>query len=108
MRWIRLIRTEQGQIFYGFLPVDENIKFAGWLITGKTILTKHGDPMKFLTFEDETGIVETVFFPKTYAKFCHMIEYGRPYILTGKVGSEWGAVTLSVIKAEVLSILVKT
>ncbi|MCK5097300.1 MAG: DNA polymerase III subunit alpha, partial [Desulfobacteraceae bacterium] len=86
-----------------FKFVGKNIKFAGWLITGKTVLTKHGDPMKFLTFEDETGIVETVFFPKTYARFCHMIEYGRPYILTGKVDSEWGAVTLSVIKTESLS-----
>jgi len=83
--------------------VGQTIQFAGWLITGKTVLTKHGDPMKFLTFEDETGIVETVFFPKPYAEFCHMIEYGRPYILTGKVDSEWNAVTLAVNKVEVLN-----
>jgi DNA-directed DNA polymerase III PolC len=85
-----------------FRFVNKTITFAGWLITGKTVLTKHGDPMKFFTFEDETGIVETVFFPKPYASFCHMIEYGRPYILTGKVDSNWNILTLSVNKVELL------
>jgi len=83
--------------------VNKIIRFAGWLITGKTVLTRGGDPMKFLTFEDETGIMETVFFPKTYACLCHMLEYGRPYLLTGKVESDWGAVTMSVINARRLT-----
>jgi len=52
--------------------------------------------MKFLTFEDETGIVETVFFPKVYAKFCHYLDYGKSYFLFGKLESDWGAVTLTV------------
>ena len=76
--------------------LGRHIRFAGWLITGKTVKTKQGDPMKFLTFEDETGIVETVFFPKPYARFCHMLDYGRPYILSGVVASDWGALTLTV------------
>ncbi len=76
--------------------IGERICVAGWLITGKTVKTKHGDPMKFLTFEDETGILETVFFPGPYARFCHILEYGRPYILFGKVNSDWEALTLTV------------
>jgi DNA polymerase-3 subunit alpha/error-prone DNA polymerase len=76
--------------------VNKTISFAGWLITGKVVKTKKGDPMKFLTFEDETGIVETVFFPKPYARFCHMLDYGRPYLITGRVDVNWGAVTLIV------------
>ncbi len=76
----------------------KQICFAGWLITGKVVKTKHGEPMKFLTFEDETGIVETVFFPEPYARFCHMLDYGRPYLLTGTVDENWGAVTLTVEK----------
>jgi DNA polymerase-3 subunit alpha/error-prone DNA polymerase len=87
-----------------FNCVGKNIQFAGWLITGKTVHTKHGDPMKFLTFEDETGIVETVFFPKIYAIFCSKIEYGKPYLLTGMVESEWGAVTITVNRAAPLSL----
>jgi len=76
--------------------IGKNITFAGWLITGKIVKTKKGNPMKFLTFEDETGIVETVFFPKPYAQFCHMLDYGRPYLLKGVVDLNWGAVTLAV------------
>jgi error-prone DNA polymerase len=76
--------------------IGKRVGFAGWLITGKVVKTKHGDPMKFLTFEDETGIIETVFFPKPYARFCHMLDYGRPYFLIGKVESDWGAITLTV------------
>jgi hypothetical protein len=45
-------------------------------------------PMEFLTFEDETGIVETTFFPQAYRRFCHMIDRNRPYLLTGKVEAD--------------------
>lgn len=76
--------------------IGKRVLFAGWLITGKTVKTKQGDPMKFLTFEDETGLVETIFFPKAYARFCHMLDYGRPYLLAGRVESDWGAITLTV------------
>ena len=78
------------------------IRLAGWLITGKVVTTKHGDPMEFLTFEDETGIVETTFFPATYHRFCHMIDRQRPYLLTGKVEEDWGAITLTVDRVETI------
>lgn len=84
--------------------VGRAVKFAGWLLTGKSVKTKHGDPMKFLTFEDETGLVETVFFPKAYVRFCHMLDKGKPYVLYGRVDSEWGAVTLTVEQTKPLSI----
>ena len=83
--------------------IGKPIRFAGWLLTGKTVKTKHGDPMKFLTFEDETGIVETVFFPKPYARFCHMLDYGRPYLLSGVVANDWGALTLTVDTSKILT-----
>jgi DNA-directed DNA polymerase III PolC len=72
------------------------IRMAGWLVTGKVVHTRHGQPMEFLTFEDETGLVETTFFPKTYERFCHLIDRGRPYLLSGKVEENWGAFTLTV------------
>lgn len=80
--------------------VNKRVRFAGWLITGKTVHTKNGDPMEFLTFEDETGIVETTFFPTAYKRFCHIIDGCRPYILSGIVDQNWGAVTLTVEKVE--------
>jgi len=78
------------------------VRVAAWLITGKVVHTRHGDPMEFLTFEDETGIVETTFFPGAYRRFCHMIERNRPYLLHGKVESNWGAATLSVDRVAVI------
>ena len=80
--------------------VGRRVRLAGWLITGKVVSTKRGDPMEFLTFEDETDIVETTFFPQAYRRFCHMIDRNRPYLLTGKVEADWGAITLTVDKVE--------
>jgi len=85
--------------------INKKITFAGWLMTGKLVKTRQGDPMKFLTFEDETGIVETVFFPKPYAFFCHSLDYGRPYLLYGKIDSNWGAITLIVEKTQPIHFL---
>jgi len=52
--------------------------------------------MEFLTFEDETGIVETTFFPRIYEKYCHLLASGRPYLLTGLVEENFGVHTLTV------------
>lgn len=84
------------------LRVGRRIKFAGWLITGKVVHTKGGDPMQFLTFEDDTGIVETTFFPRTYDRFCHLLDRGRPYLLWGEVEQNWGAATLTVSRVQAL------
>ncbi|MGD8836313.1 MAG: DNA polymerase III subunit alpha [Desulfobacteraceae bacterium] len=83
--------------------LGRQVRFAGWLITGKVVRTKSGDPMEFLTFEDETGIVEATFFPQTYDRFCHLIDRGRPYILSGKVEQNWGVATLTVTHVRPLS-----
>jgi DNA polymerase-3 subunit alpha/error-prone DNA polymerase len=82
--------------------IGRQVRLAGWLITGKVVSTKNGDPMEFLTFEDQTGIVETTFFPRAYKRFCHIIDRNRPYLLTGKVEEDWGAVTLTVDRAETI------
>ncbi len=82
--------------------LGKRIRMAGWLITGKKVRTKRGDPMEFLTFEDETGIVEATFFPEAFRRFCHIIDRGHPYILFGKVEENWGAVTLTVEKVSAI------
>jgi DNA polymerase-3 subunit alpha/error-prone DNA polymerase len=84
--------------------LGQHVRLAGWLITGKVVSTKHGDSMEFLTFEDETDIVETTFFPEAYRRFCHMIDRNRPYLLTGKVQEDWGAITLTVDRVETIRI----
>jgi len=76
--------------------IGRHVRIAGLLITGKVVHTKHGEPMEFLTFEDETGLVETTFFPKAYRRFCAILEQNRPFILYGKVEQDFGAVTMTV------------
>jgi error-prone DNA polymerase len=66
------------------------------MVTGKTVHTRDGDPMKFVSFEDTTGLYEAVFFPKAYDRFCHMLNELRPYLLKGKVEEDFTAVTLTV------------
>jgi error-prone DNA polymerase len=76
--------------------VGERVTTIGWLITGKTVHTKDGDPMKFVSFEDTTGLYEAVFFPRAYNQFCHMLNEMRPYILKGKVEEDFSSITLTV------------
>ena len=76
--------------------VGKQVITIGWRITGKTVRTIDGDNMKFVSFEDPTGIYETVFFPKPYKKYCHMLNATRPYILKGRVKESFGAITLTV------------
>ncbi len=76
--------------------VGRRVTLAGWPVTGKTVHSRQGDPMKFVSFEDETGLYETVFFPREYRRFCHMLGKGRAYVLRGKVEEELGAITVTV------------
>ena len=88
--------------------LGRRIRLGAWLITGKAVRTKHGQAMEFLTFEDETGIVETTFFPDVYRRFCHRLDRGRPYLLAGRVEQDWGAVTLTVSAVQPLELLDKS
>ena len=75
--------------------VGRKVTLVGWPITHKTVTTKNGEPMCFLTFEDETGLCETVMFPKLYRARAAIIDYAHPFIIRGEVVSEMGAVTLT-------------
>jgi error-prone DNA polymerase len=77
--------------------IGKRVKVAGILITSKTVMTKEDELMKFISFEDETAIFETVFFPKAYKKFALMLSYQQPYILTGKIDSEFDTVIFNVM-----------
>ena len=72
------------------------ISCIGWLLTGKLVSTRSGEVMEFLTFEDETGIMETTFFPATYRRSAHLLHTGGVYLLSGLVDEDYGAVTLTV------------
>ena len=58
--------------------------------------------MEFLSFEDTTAIYETTFFPRSYARFAHMMTSKRPFVLAGRIDEQFGAVSLIVEKVTFL------
>ena len=76
--------------------VGKQVTTIGLLINSKTVYTRNGESMKFVSFEDTTGLYETVFFPKVYNQFCHMLNEMRPYILKGKIEEDFGFITMTV------------
>ncbi len=76
--------------------VGRHVHVLGWPITRKEVMTRAGESMEFVSFEDETAIYETVFFPQAFKRFCQEVDMGSAYLLTGKVESEFGTVSLTV------------
>ncbi len=76
--------------------VGKKIHMKGWPITRKEVLTREGEEMEFFTFEDKTGIFETVFFPKPFRRFCQDLDMSHAYLLHGLVESEFDVVSLNV------------
>lgn len=76
--------------------VGKEVTTIGWPVTGKVVQSQEGEPMEFISFEDTTGLYETVFFPKVYRQFCHLLHAHRPYVLKGLVEKDFGAITLTV------------
>jgi len=82
--------------------VGKRVTTVGWWVTGKVVTTREDEPMEFISFEDTSALYETTFFPQTYARFCHMLNRSRPYVLSGVVEEDFGAVTLTVDSARLL------
>jgi len=74
------------------------VRFLGWLITGKIVDTKKGEPMQFLSFEDETSLVECTLFPRVYEQHCHLLFRKGPLLLEGYLDEDFGARSFTVEK----------
>lgn len=82
--------------------IGRRIDVAGWLVTAKVVPTSKDEPMEFVTFEDTTGLIETVFFPDAFRNFSRMLSFTKPYRLTGRVMDDFGALTMSIERVEFL------
>ena len=66
--------------------------------------TKQGSKvMGFATLEDETGLVESVWFPTAYRRYGVLLDRGQPLLVHAQVQVEFELRTLSVERAEVLA-----
>jgi DNA polymerase-3 subunit alpha len=66
-------------------PSKRSMVIAGMVSEAKVILTKKGDKMAFVTFEDLSGKIECLFFPKVFAEYQQFLTGDEPLILHGVV-----------------------
>ncbi|MEP6960164.1 MAG: OB-fold nucleic acid binding domain-containing protein, partial [Nitrospirota bacterium] len=83
--------------------VGEQVTVIGWLVTEKTISTKKGEPMEFVTFEDQTGLYDATLFPNTYRRYCHLLAMNQAYAVTGRVEEQFATVALTVSRLTLLA-----
>ncbi|MFQ5503820.1 MAG: OB-fold nucleic acid binding domain-containing protein, partial [Planctomycetota bacterium] len=74
--------------------VGERVSILGWLAAQRRYRTRRGDWMCFLTFEDKTGILETVLFPPAYDRFGGELSGQGRYHVRGRIEAREGALAL--------------
>ncbi|MDH5429987.1 MAG: OB-fold nucleic acid binding domain-containing protein, partial [Nitrospirota bacterium] len=82
--------------------IGESITMVGWLITEKPAITKHGESMVFLTLEDTTGLYDATMFPNVFQQYGPLLTNERPLLLQGKVEEEFGAMTMTITKLQIV------
>ncbi len=82
--------------------IGKQITMVGWLITEKPAVTKHGQSMAFLTLEDTTGLYDTTLFPDVFQQYGPLLTNECPLLLHGKVEEEFGAITLTITRLQIV------
>lgn len=67
------------------LPAKKQVRLAAVVLQQRTIRTKKGQPMAFLTLGDETGEVEAVVFPDLHRQIGRFLEEETLLDLVGKI-----------------------
>ena len=72
------------------------VRVAGLLFAARRARTRDGRFMKFISLEDETGIIEAVLLPDAYQRLGGRLSTRGPYIVSGAVEDHLGALSLIV------------
>lgn len=83
--------------------VGKEVTLIGWLLTEKIVSTKKGEPMEFMTLEDQTGMYDATVFPTTYRHYCHLLATNHAYVVTGLVEEHFSTVTVTVNTLQLLT-----
>ncbi|MBU2691400.1 MAG: DNA polymerase III subunit alpha [Candidatus Eisenbacteria bacterium] len=76
------------------IPKGGRCTMAGWIAAMRRVQTSHGDPMLFVTLDDEFGLVESVVWPGLYHEAVRALGAGRLWLVSGIVKERYGAYTL--------------
>ncbi len=83
--------------------VGQRVRVVGWIVSerrvrGRAKKQPFGEPvgryMKFLMLEDLHGTVEVTLFPRAYRRVGHRLRGAGPYVITGVVRQNHGALGL--------------
>ena len=83
--------------------VGRRVTLAGICLTTKTVQTRKGEPMEFLTFEDQSDVYECVLFPAQYQQFNDLVKWEKLFLVQGRVEAAWGVMTVTIEKLTSLS-----
>ena len=77
----------------------EQVRICGIVSGIKELMTKKGDRMAFVTFEDLSGSVEIIVFPEVYAASMDLLKGEEPLLISGEL--DIGEEACKVLAAEV-------
>lgn len=80
-------------------PADSTVGIAAIVAAMRRVVTRQG-PMQFISFEDETGVLEAVVFPAVYARLGERVTTPGPFAVVGRLKLRQGAVHLEVGRLE--------
>ena len=67
------------------------VRVGGIISNAKMITTKSGGAMAFVTIEDFHGVIETILFPRIYAKAGHLVMEDQVVVVDGKLQKDESA-----------------
>ncbi len=80
--------------------IGRRVRVVGLMAAARRVPTRQGARMLFLTLDDGTGLAECTFFPDAYARAGAVLSGTGPFVVTGRVESQYGALTVNAEGAE--------
>lgn len=87
---------------------DRNVAVVGIPIAAKQVDARPRDPqaaaqpMSFVTIEDESGLIETVWFPDAYRTYGALLDAGGPLRVEGRLQESFGVLTVQAERVHAL------
>lgn len=95
-----LARAQQGGAPHRAIDVEKpghHLRFWALIVADKVVSTEKGEPMQFISFEDETALCEAVAFPDAYRKRRRPYRVGDLVPVSGKSTRQDGLAILEVV-----------
>ncbi|WP_373305648.1 DNA polymerase III subunit alpha [Secundilactobacillus yichangensis] len=85
------LAQQRGAVSIGDLSVDQHVTLVVYVTRIRTIRTKRGDQMAFLTVSDLTGETSITVFPNTYRQIASWLEKEQVIVVNGKTEANRGS-----------------